>query len=72
MYQTRFFHLTDGCLDCRKLSRRVTGLVALAINLEETYFEEPGTLDFPIATLRLLLYSGQHAPPGYQLKGGLE
>jgi isopenicillin N synthase-like dioxygenase len=42
-----------------KLSRRVTGLVALALNLEESYFEKSGFLDCPMATLRLLHYSAE-------------
>lgn len=43
---------------CRKLSRRVAGLIALALNLDQTYFDKPGLLDDPMAALRLLHYSG--------------
>lgn len=43
----------------RKLSIRVSRLIALALNLEETFFEKPGITDDPMASLRLLHYSGQ-------------
>jgi isopenicillin N synthase-like dioxygenase len=46
-----------GC--CRILCKKVSRLLALALNLEETYFDKPGITDDPIATLRLLHYSGQ-------------
>jgi hypothetical protein len=52
-------HIIMKVLRCRKLSKRVSRLIALALNLEETYFEKPGITDDPKATLRLLHYSGQ-------------
>jgi isopenicillin N synthase-like dioxygenase len=42
-----------------KLSKRVSRLIALALNLEETYFEKPGITDDPMASLRLLHYSDE-------------
>lgn len=44
---------------CRKLCRRVADLIALALNLEEKYFDKPGLLDDALALIRLLHYSGQ-------------
>lgn len=42
----------------RKLCKKVSRLLALALNLEETYFDKAGITDDPVATLRLLHYSG--------------
>jgi len=42
-----------------KLSKRVAGLLALALNLEETYFEKQGALDSSLASVRLLHYSAE-------------
>uniref|UniRef100_A0A7I4CR67 Fe2OG dioxygenase domain-containing protein n=1 Tax=Physcomitrium patens TaxID=3218 RepID=A0A7I4CR67_PHYPA len=42
-----------------KLSKRVSRLLALALDLEETFFDKPGITDDPVATLRLLHYSAE-------------
>lgn len=45
-----------GCY--RLAGRQVISLIALALNLDEHYFEKIGALDNPAAFLRLLHYPG--------------
>ncbi|GLJ30760.1 hypothetical protein SUGI_0609890 [Cryptomeria japonica] len=40
------------------VGRKVAKLIALALNLDVNFFNEPGMLDEPIAVLRLLHYAG--------------
>ncbi|CAM6018848.1 unnamed protein product [Sphagnum balticum] len=55
--------------EAMKLSRRVAGLIALALNLDQTYFDKPGLLDDPMAALRLLHYSAEESHPGLGIYG---
>eukprot|EP00250_Pteridium_aquilinum_P015840 c22792_g1_i1 orf=389-1366(-) len=43
--------------------RKIVRLLALALNLEMTYFEKPGIMDSPLAYIRLLHYSGEISNP---------
>lgn len=43
--------------------RKITRLLALALNLEMNYFEKPGVMDSPMAYVRLLHYSGEASNP---------
>ncbi|KAI5058281.1 hypothetical protein GOP47_0026451 [Adiantum capillus-veneris] len=45
------------------VGHKVASLVALALNLEEDFFKKPGMMDYPIAVLRLLHYSGEMSIP---------
>lgn len=45
------------------VGHKVASLIALTLNLEEDYFQKPGRMDWPIAVLRLLHYSGEKSIP---------
>ncbi|KAH7436580.1 hypothetical protein KP509_05G026700 [Ceratopteris richardii] len=46
-----------------RAGRKIIRLLALALNLEMTYFEKPGVMDSPMAYIRLLHYSGEVSIP---------
>lgn len=46
-----------------KVGYRVASLIAQALNLEQDFFKKPGRMDYPIAVLRLLHYSGEKSIP---------
>eukprot|EP00249_Psilotum_nudum_P016914 c26050_g1_i4 orf=2948-4030(+) len=46
-----------------KVGRRLAHLIALALNLEAGFFDQPGILDNPDAVLRLLHYKGEESNP---------
>ena len=48
---------------CRELGMRLTLLLALALDLEPGYFDQPGRFDAPQYFLRLLRYSAEASAP---------
>ena len=42
----------------RNVGRRLIPLIALALNLDATFFNKPGMMDEPLAFVRLLHYPG--------------
>ncbi|EFJ07932.1 hypothetical protein SELMODRAFT_229575 [Selaginella moellendorffii] len=46
-----------------KLSRKLIKLIALALELEESFFDKPGMFDHPMAAVRLLHYPAQASDP---------
>ncbi|KAJ7546118.1 hypothetical protein O6H91_08G025400 [Diphasiastrum complanatum] len=51
------------------LSRKLIKLLALALYLDESYFNKPGMLDDPMAALRLLHYSAERSIPELGILG---
>lgn len=49
----------------RSAGRRLIHLIALALNLNEDFFEKVGALDAPMAFLRLLHYPGMKSQFGF-------
>lgn len=49
--------------EAMKVGHRVASLIALALNLEQDFFEKPGRMDYPMAVLRLLHYSEEKSIP---------
>jgi isopenicillin N synthase-like dioxygenase len=41
------------------LAESLARLIALALNLEESFFDQPGLLDKTVSMMRLIHYSGQ-------------
>jgi isopenicillin N synthase-like dioxygenase len=57
IYVFVFFLIFSLCA-FREVSRAVARLIALALDLEVDFFDQPKMLGEPIATLRLLHYEG--------------
>lgn len=51
------------------VGRKITRLLALALNLEMTFFEKPGLMDSPMAFIRLLHYSAEVSIPDQGIFG---
>lgn len=43
---------------CRSVGKKLLGLIALALDLDEDFFEQVGALNDPAAIVRLLRYPG--------------
>ncbi|TXG51180.1 hypothetical protein EZV62_023704 [Acer yangbiense] len=65
------FSMVLNCLLAMFLSagRQLIHLIALALNLDEDFFEKVGALDAPMPFLRLLHYPGKLEPSGEEIYG---
>lgn len=52
-----------------KVGKRLSSLIALALDIEADFFTKPGKMDDPMAVLRLLHYSGEVSDPGNGVYG---
>lgn len=52
--------LINDLLPLRSVGRKLLGLIALALDLDEGFFEQVGALNDPTAVVRLLRYPGMY------------